>query len=401
MVAWISAVIHFFLHVSLLHLSSSIASAQSPSLVSLPSEECCRPLFSSLRTIRSFSFHLEEKRKSCQTIRINERGYLQNITLLLPADLNTDEALSIQIKTDSRHCLSYHSKLVEGSENDCVDHLSGVLSWRQDDESHRIFQDLLLEGLHFDEALEICLHSFSPIDGQMTFGFQHPLPSASCSTEGLLFPRVIKHSSSPVPEPEHAHLALQLGVISSITVPVTSLTDSPANSSSCDPSILSSSSQCNLRSAFSYCNLILISASNSTCVIEISAGSQIMMNMSLGSVVVEADSGELFVMGNGCEISSLPSSQNSTFLRVWSESSNRNNFHFQFMNSTIKHFGHVDESGGALYVQNLASVVLNALSFVSNLGYEGGALYAKRVSYLELDGCSFTQNSLLTISKSS
>jgi hypothetical protein len=71
------------------------------------------------------------------------------------------------------------------------------------------------------------------------------------------------------------------------------------------------------------------------------------------------------------------------------------------MNSTIKHFGHVDESGGALYVQNLASVVLNALSFVSNLGYEGGALYAKRVSYLELDGCSFTQNSLLTISKSS
>jgi hypothetical protein len=336
----------------------------------------------SFHTIRSFKFQLKTHR-SCRVIKFDEMGSLENITLILkmpPDDHQTH--VSLQITSDLRKCLSYSTTNSFEERTQCEEICHRDIIWINKN-NQQFFQDAFIQNLQLKNELEICMQSPVWIEGEILIGLRNSPSSTVIDSNNFEVSQQTTSVSFEKPPPSSLSGA----------VFVTNPIDSSPNISSCDPNDNQNYSGCNLRSAFAYCNHTLSSSSNLTCVIEIIPHSQLLMNSSLGSIVVSASSGELSVLGNGCEISSLTFDTPSTFLTIEPHPPLLQSLHFLFENATVRGFGNKAQSGGGFRIRKIESLHLRQIMFLSNDGEKGGGLYATDVNYVRLDDCYFESNS--------
>jgi predicted outer membrane repeat protein len=115
-------------------------------------------------------------------------------------------------------------------------------------------------------------------------------------------------------------------------------------------------------------------------------------------IEVKADSGELSVVGNGCEISGLASSESLfQFLVISPLSEGPSELKFLFSNCSVSGFGVPATTsggfGGAVLAQAIHSVFLSHLLFTSNVAQQcGGAVFLESIVSIDLINCEFVNN---------
>eukprot|EP01041_Mallomonas_annulata_P007498 gene7498-15346_t len=155
---------------------------------------------------------------------------------------------------------------------------------------------------------------------------------------------------------------------------------------------------CNLRSAIAtcrdnpsgYCDIHLPSRS----IISIDSSTYSPLEISSMSSIASSSS-RLTIFGQDSTIKCLPEGINncqSRFLSVSNLNEPTGTLSFHLHNLSIHGFGSSTTIGGALYLQGLNDIVINAVTFIHNIGSNGGALYMTNCSHVIIDNCVFTDN---------
>jgi predicted outer membrane repeat protein len=372
------------------------------------------------KTIHIFSFEIDQqtihneknpRRESCFFVGNQMQGILQEFSLLLSNEENPDSRLEVVVRSDSGHCIfctSSPGEVQERNNLSCPVSKRNSLEFSLNELSQRTFRDQT--DLPFDRSLEICVMSLSPRDhfsGEMTIHLQHLLlefPKLTLGSSFQSYDAFLPHDtpiehlashhlqtiSSALPKQQNILATFESISSSPITVFVNSLLDTLPNISSCAPS--SPTRDCNIRSAIAFCNHTLSLNSSITCIVDILPASRIILNSSFEAMKVDANSGELQILGNGCEILPLGSTSIPRFLDI-SPLSPSLSLIFRFENCTISKFGSSLDSGGGLKVQQINSVSLRDLKFISNQARSGGGVSLDNITLVELEDCLFLNNS--------
>jgi predicted outer membrane repeat protein len=368
------------------------------------------------KTIQIFSFEFDgnEKIESCFFVDNQMPGSLKEFSLSLRSEENINLGIDMGIHSDQGYCIFYSSfgGLQQINHPSCLVSNRKSFKFGSHDFSQHTFQDFLETDLFFARSFEICVSSspspqiIGQISGEFTLHLQHlllefpklTLASSFLSSETSLLHDSALSSNAEFTSSHSTAISSQPFLSSSdnsslFTISVNYLLDTLPNISSCVPSS-SSSVNCNLRSALAFCNHTLSSAdTNLTCVIALPPSSQIFLNSSFGALKVDANSGDLQIFGNGCEILPLERSYFLRFLEVSPRSSPSLSFRFRFENCTISKFGNSLSSGGALSIHHLDFLSLRGLNFISNEGLNGGGLSLNNIIFVELEDCLFWNNS--------
>jgi predicted outer membrane repeat protein len=365
---------------------------------------------------------------TCHLLNKQHPGNIQQISFMI-SDSNLMQSNSIShfeaiLRTDLAHCVFYSTSSADvaafsKTHRFCSSFVAKVLRLERSmpEPSMLHFRDSLLTTdsesvvgtpAAFDDTIEVCLQSSDNASGTVLLAIEQVQLEFARITLGssLTGPATSNHITfDQLRLPTHLTnnpLFVRTAISSTpitITVMVNFLLDSPPNSSSCDPAYQSPTSECNLRSAFTFCNSSLLSLSNLTCVIILPPNSQVLMNRSLGVIEVKADSGELSLVGNDSKIRSLPSSEHLfQFLAISSLSPDPSGLIFRFTNCSISGFGDLgvvaDSYGGALFVRAVQSVFLDHLFFSFNFAKQwGGAVFLANIVSINLTDCIFLNNS--------
>jgi hypothetical protein len=145
------------------------------------------------------------------------------------------------------------------------------------------------------------------------------------------------------------------------TVTITSLSDtSTSYASDCDPT--TSNANCNLRSAFKYCQSISVK-----CIIDIPFNFTIILQY--GSISVSSTTNDIILEGHQSLISASDN-HNDRFLKL------NGCKNIEIRDLTIKKFGTAQSlQGGVIYATKLSSLTISNVIFNQNCGYKGGAIY--------------------------
>lgn len=333
-------------------------------------------------TINNFDFELlpseSAARQTCYVLENQYRGTLSEFSLNISN--GSFEDIYITLRTDGGHCLS-----TDPAGEDCN---------RIDSVRSACGQYLRNLNLSFQNSFEICFrYGFlrNHVVGVVSTTYARKGPSPR------MFSKTNYSKVSPLFQPtiqaENVLQPTKQAIMSHVVVLiVNSLVDTLPNISHCDPTA-TSSSVCNLRSAFAYCNHTLALDLSEGCVIDIVPSSKIKLDPSLGPIQVESAIGELSVRGNACDISPLiPFS--TLFLSITSDYtpifSPVGALRFSFENCTVSNFG--NENVSAIEIQKIDDVSFTAITFVSNKGNNGGAIYLNSIKSFELHSCSFLNN---------
>jgi predicted outer membrane repeat protein len=393
-------------------------------------------LSSTITTNHKFHFEVTASTETCYILDNQYDGNLREFSITISNNTKLSSFLNFDMKfrTDLSHCLFYTTNKFPYHEIDSFCSSSKILNLEasQINFSQLYFHDSLSTNddpkFLFANSFEICLKSSVAIFGtilitvgnerrssppQMTLGssLSNSSPTYPISKNEIRLHDTQHHpklSDPSAPSSDRSRLSPFLSsAMATSTSPILALTvnllvDSAANSSSCDPSTLSSSSGCNLRSAFSLCNSSLSLFSNLTCVITLPPQSRLFMENSQGPIIIEANSGELTMVGNDCEIISFsspvdPPSQFLTILPLLIDSSY---LRVHISNCSVSGFGVLSSAynyfGGALLAQSIQSISLSHVNFSSNFAEQwGGAVFFESIVFINILDCVFVNNSAI------
>eukprot|EP01041_Mallomonas_annulata_P017633 gene17633-36186_t len=110
---------------------------------------------------------------------------------------------------------------------------------------------------------------------------------------------------------------------------------------------------------------------------------------------IASSSSRLTIFGQGSTIKNLSGENNncqSRFLSISNLNRPTGYLSFHFHNVSIHGFGSSTIDGGALYLQGLNDVIINAVTFIHNIGSCGGALYMSNCSLIIIDNFIFIDN---------
>lgn len=176
--------------------------------------------------------------------------------------------------------------------------------------------------------------------------------------------------------------------------------DGVANTSPCQPS--SPSAGCNLRSALLLCSESL-TWPDRNCTIILPSEETIVLDSSLGELVVIDAKGTLRIEGEGCLVTSLTGNNYIRFLNISfgsttavssspSDSTSISEFVFHLSNITLEGFGESSLKGGSIYLESLAGGSIEDITCSSSRGSYGGAVFLDRSQEFQISRSHFVNN---------
>jgi predicted outer membrane repeat protein len=197
--------------------------------------------------------------------------------------------------------------------------------------------------------------------------------------------------------PQIISLPKVLSYVAEYNIYINYLPDEAANPSSCNTTLQSNSSQCNLRSAVALCAELFAVEATGSCVVHFPVSSDIIsIDARLGDITISNTNGQLVLLGNGATVQMVKAAKaGARLLALTHDSTSTFTMSLEIHNLTATGFSSSADgvNGAALHVNRAESVLLKDVSFFNNKGDLGGAVNFNYITDLHVINCVFRDNS--------